>query len=358
MAIPRFSDLKKWVGKLLKNTEWDFNFQKIVDWLTDGSADLTVGNFDCTNFTSDTATVAGGVTAASFTGDGSGLTGLGANANHYLLYVRTLSLPTPHACHTIVQKAATLNQISYFLKADAGLQIDAMDSTAGWLVRNADSSGITTDLQNYYEGAGCVTFNKGGTSSNVGGMYKAISPTFSPSGTVFRAAVKLGSTNSVSAVRLELGSSSANYRYWDLTGDVNGDAPTTKWQIYSVYADSGDYTGSAGTYPTNNITYASVGILLGSAGITHNGCAVDHLVAVPGATTATPTLQFNVRKNELLIGQGTATTTFTGVKAGKIFAVTANLTNTTLAAGDIISLDLTTGGSYGGEGLAVLCETI
>lgn len=49
MAIPSISDLKTWVGTLFSKDDWDFNCNKIVSWLSDGSADLVVGSVRAEN---------------------------------------------------------------------------------------------------------------------------------------------------------------------------------------------------------------------------------------------------------------------------------------------------------------------
>lgn len=49
MAIPSISDLKTWVGTLLTKDDWDFNFNKIVSWLSDGNSDIVVGSVRAEN---------------------------------------------------------------------------------------------------------------------------------------------------------------------------------------------------------------------------------------------------------------------------------------------------------------------
>lgn len=49
MAIPSITDLKMWVGTLFTKDDWDFNFSKIVSWLSDGSGDLVVNSLKATN---------------------------------------------------------------------------------------------------------------------------------------------------------------------------------------------------------------------------------------------------------------------------------------------------------------------
>lgn len=49
MALPSISDLKLWVGTLLTKNEWDYNFTKIANWFSDGSADLVVNSVKAEN---------------------------------------------------------------------------------------------------------------------------------------------------------------------------------------------------------------------------------------------------------------------------------------------------------------------
>ncbi len=73
MVVPTFSQLKRFIGKLLTNNDWDFNFRKIVEWLTDGTADLNVNSVIAT--TSMVAPLMGD-SSTVFTGDGSGISNL------------------------------------------------------------------------------------------------------------------------------------------------------------------------------------------------------------------------------------------------------------------------------------------
>ena len=49
MAVPSITDLKMWVGTLFTKDDWDFNFSKIVEWLSGGSGDLVVNSIKATN---------------------------------------------------------------------------------------------------------------------------------------------------------------------------------------------------------------------------------------------------------------------------------------------------------------------
>lgn len=49
MALPTIADLKLWVGTLFTKDDWDFNFKKIVGWLSDGSSDLIFNSAKISN---------------------------------------------------------------------------------------------------------------------------------------------------------------------------------------------------------------------------------------------------------------------------------------------------------------------
>ena len=49
MALPSITDLKMWVGTLFTKDDWDYNFSKIVGWLSDGNGDLVVNSIKSTN---------------------------------------------------------------------------------------------------------------------------------------------------------------------------------------------------------------------------------------------------------------------------------------------------------------------
>ena len=49
MAVPSINDLKMWVGTLFTKDDWDFNFSKIVSWLSDGKGDLVVNTVKAGN---------------------------------------------------------------------------------------------------------------------------------------------------------------------------------------------------------------------------------------------------------------------------------------------------------------------
>lgn len=86
MAVPAFASLQRYVGKLLTNTAWDFNFQTIVNWMTDGTTDINVNNVTGKAITGTTGAFSGAVTATSFTGSGAGLTGISSTVGQISMY--------------------------------------------------------------------------------------------------------------------------------------------------------------------------------------------------------------------------------------------------------------------------------
>lgn len=49
MSVPSFNDLKKWVGELFTNEDWDFNFETIANWFSGGQADLKINSLTVNN---------------------------------------------------------------------------------------------------------------------------------------------------------------------------------------------------------------------------------------------------------------------------------------------------------------------
>ena len=87
MSLPLFSDLKTYIGKLLLNTDWDYNFQKVVSWLSDGTTDLSVNKITAAGaLTGTTGSFSSAVTASSFVGSGAALTGINSPIGGTMLW--------------------------------------------------------------------------------------------------------------------------------------------------------------------------------------------------------------------------------------------------------------------------------
>jgi microcystin-dependent protein len=110
MAVPAFASLRRYIGKLLTNTDWDFNFQTITNWLADGTTDLNVNNVTGKAFAGTTGTFSGAVSVGSISGNGSALTGISGTigevkdyagdtdpANHFICDGRELNRGTYNA---------------------------------------------------------------------------------------------------------------------------------------------------------------------------------------------------------------------------------------------------------------------
>jgi len=115
MAVPAFASLQRYIGKLLTNTQWDFNWQTLVNWLADGTTDLNVNNVTGKAISGTTGAFSGAVTVGSVSGDGSGLTGITGTigeikeyggstdpANHFICDGRQLNRTTYSALYAVI----------------------------------------------------------------------------------------------------------------------------------------------------------------------------------------------------------------------------------------------------------------
>jgi hypothetical protein len=88
MAAPSYSDMSIYSGTKLTNTDWNTNLHIIVNYLTDGTSDLTIGSLDCKAITS--------VGNASITGDltitGNLIGSLISGYNHVGTFTRDISI--------------------------------------------------------------------------------------------------------------------------------------------------------------------------------------------------------------------------------------------------------------------------
>ena len=89
MAIPKITDLILYINKKITGADWNSNWQKIISWLTGGSADVKFNSVDTNSVTTSGTITSNGVTingnadisgnlqvGGVISGDGSGLTGV------------------------------------------------------------------------------------------------------------------------------------------------------------------------------------------------------------------------------------------------------------------------------------------
>ena len=75
MATPSLSDLILYTNTPLTDTDYEFNWNKLISYLTDGTENYTIGNLTCKAITGVGAVgITGTVTATAFVGDGAGIT--------------------------------------------------------------------------------------------------------------------------------------------------------------------------------------------------------------------------------------------------------------------------------------------
>lgn len=89
MAIPKITDLVLYVSKKITGADWNSNWQKLISWLTGGSADVKFNSVDTNSVTTSGTITTNGATingnadisgnlnvGGVISGDGSGLTGV------------------------------------------------------------------------------------------------------------------------------------------------------------------------------------------------------------------------------------------------------------------------------------------
>lgn len=87
MTTPNENELIFYTNKPLTATDYKTNWQKIIEWLTDGTYDFTVNSLDVTNSVTigGSVTATGNVTAAYYYGDATYMSGLTIQGKNWLL---------------------------------------------------------------------------------------------------------------------------------------------------------------------------------------------------------------------------------------------------------------------------------
>jgi len=78
MATPTITDFVLYVATPLTNSDWAYNWTKLVSCVTDGTEDFTINSLTTTDdiTVGGDADITGTLTAGSLAGDGSGITNL------------------------------------------------------------------------------------------------------------------------------------------------------------------------------------------------------------------------------------------------------------------------------------------
>jgi hypothetical protein len=156
MAIPKITDLKRYINRKLTGFDWNNNLQKIVNWFTDGTADISVNSLTTTDNVTIGGNLAttGSVTAASFIGDGSGLENLNQWRKNFIINGGCL----------------IKNNADYTLVKDVyGISVDRFD---GMATGTAVSAGILTQTTSAHCGTtGYGVIFSGVTTTGAGIVY-------------------------------------------------------------------------------------------------------------------------------------------------------------------------------------------
>ena len=139
MSTPALSDLILYTNTPLTDTDYTFNWQKCVNYLTDGTADFSINSLRTTAgivcgttiamggaLTGVTAiTASGNIGASTFTGNGSALTGIAASSTFMGYFAKTTTTASGDQSFTGV--GFTPKMIVFFM-SDTGCISQGMDS--------------------------------------------------------------------------------------------------------------------------------------------------------------------------------------------------------------------------------------
>lgn len=87
MTTPNENELILYTNKDITDTDYKANWDKIIQWLTDGGYDLTVDNINIATdlIVGNNITVTGDITASNYYGNASGLTGLNIQNKNWII---------------------------------------------------------------------------------------------------------------------------------------------------------------------------------------------------------------------------------------------------------------------------------
>jgi hypothetical protein len=87
MAIPRITDFVRYINRKLTGINWNNNLQKIINWFTDGTADVSFNTIQTTDdiTVGGDLTATGNITANKFIGDGSEISNLNQWRKNFII---------------------------------------------------------------------------------------------------------------------------------------------------------------------------------------------------------------------------------------------------------------------------------
>ena len=358
MTTPNASELNYYQGKQLTDVDWSHNFNKIIQWLTAGTYDFTLSNITVSN----NLTTTGSVTATTYYGDGSNLTGLSGSTDAYVfgdlfLYNQKLKI-SDH----IVKSSGSINNIRAYLFADNGVQFDNMSSATNWAASNADGANLAVNTAWYIEGGSSLKIDKAGTTTSSGGMQRVNLTSADLTGKKVRVTVNIPTiaSGTLSNIRIWLasGGTFGNTKYWDFTTDVAGHTLSANNNQYTIEVDPAlAQSGSAGAYNILLTNSIRVEIITSVNSATFTGFSVDHIVYLPDVIDLNVNLYKISTNGTLLIKKSGDSYTLPSLRGGLVTTKSTPIDNATLTKNDVLYVDITTASTnYGGYNLVIIVE--
>ena len=277
---------------------------------------------------------------------------LGTGKQVYPMFVKFL-FKYPSMVEFNVEQGGTVQSITAELGIDAGTLIDQIDNITGFSTVDAGNN-ITLDTNNYLAGSGAVQFDKLGTNQIARIRKSYTAPGINGTSGRVRLDVYLPTVTGVSNVRVYFHSNvGADYSYWNVTLNVEGNALVAGWNKIEVDLSSIP-SGGLGAFNVGAITEIDYSVVTTLAATTLTGVKFNNCVMYKPATDST-LLDFDVVHNYNTILKGVADTyTFEALHAGVPVGKTVfNPSPYTVATDDVISLNLKSIPSYAGQNLKV-----